>query len=58
MEFIETWLKSPDDALFVKKRSLEFWKCIVVMFQIAHDFTWRPNGSFYVLPVVIQNPCI
>ena len=24
--------------MFVKKLSLEFFKCIVVMFQLAHDF--------------------
>ena len=40
MEFTETWWKCPNDALFVKKLSLEFWKCIIVMFQLAHDFTY------------------
>ena len=39
MEFIETWWKWPNDALLLKKLSLEFWKCIIVMFQLAHDFT-------------------
>ena len=29
------------------------------MFQLGHDFTQFPaNGSFYVLPVLIQNLCI
>ena len=39
LEIIETWWKWPNDALFVKKPSLEFWKCIIVMFQLGHDFT-------------------
>ena len=39
MVFIETWWKWPNDALLLKKPSLEFWKCIIVMFQLAHDFT-------------------
>ena len=39
MEFIETWWKSLNDALFVKKLSSEFWECIIVMFQLGDDFT-------------------
>ena len=58
MEFIETWWKCPNEALFVKKLSLEFWKCIIVMFQLGHDFNWPTNGSFYVPAVFIQNLCI
>ena len=59
MEFIETWWKWANDALFVKKLSSEFFKCIIVMFQLAHDFPpLASNGSFYVLPVLIQNLCI
>ena len=59
MEFIETWEKWPNHAMFVKKLCLEFWKWIIVMFQLGHDFTQFPaNGSFYVLPVLIQNLCI
>ena len=38
MEFIGTWWKCPNDALFVKKLGSEFWKCIIVMFQLRHDF--------------------
>ena len=45
MEFIETWWKSRNDALFVKKLSLEFWKCILVMFKLAHDFTHFASKS-------------
>ena len=40
MEFIETWWKCANDALFVNNLSLELWKCIIVMFQLAHDFTY------------------
>ena len=59
VEFIETWLKWANDALFVKKLSSEFFKCIIVMFQLAHDFTpLASNGSLYLLPVLIQNLCI
>ena len=39
MEFIETLWKWPNDALFVKKLGSEFFQCIIVMFQLAHDFT-------------------
>ena len=38
IKFIETWRKSPNDALFVKKLSLQFWKCIIGMFHHAYDF--------------------
>ena len=38
-EFIETWWKCPNEALFVKKLSLEFSKCIIVMLQLGHHFT-------------------
>ena len=59
MEFIETWWKSPNDALFVKKPSSEFWECIIVMFQLGYDFTqFASQCSFCVLPVLIQNLCI
>ena len=59
MEFIETWWKSPNDALFVKKLSSEFWECIIVMFQLGYDFTqFASQCSFCVLPVLIQNLCI
>ena len=37
--FIETWWNCLNEPLFVKKHSLEFWKCIIVMFEFAHDFT-------------------
>ena len=40
MEFIETLWKWPNDVLFVKKLCSEFWECIIVMFQLAHDFTY------------------
>ena len=39
MKFIETWWKCPYDAYFVKELSSEFYKCIIVMFQLGHDFT-------------------
>ena len=39
MEFIETWWKCHDDALFVKKLRLEFEKSTIVMFQLCHGFT-------------------
>ena len=39
MELIETWWKWPNDALFVKKLGSEFFQCIIVMFQLSHDFT-------------------
>ena len=39
MEFIETLWKWPNDAWFVKKLSSEFFKCIIVVCQLAHDFT-------------------
>ena len=39
MEFIETLWKWPNDALFAKKLCWESWKCIIVMFHLAHIFT-------------------
>ena len=39
MKFIETWWKCPYDAYFVKELSSEFYKCIIVMFQLGRDFT-------------------
>ena len=48
MEFIETWWKCPNDALFVKKLRSEFWKCIIVMFQLGHDFTHLAYQSLFL----------
>ena len=59
MEFIKTWWKRPNDTLFLKKLSLEFFQCIIVMFQLAMILpNWPPKGSFYVVPILIQNLCI
>ena len=48
MEFIETWWKCPDDAMFVKELSSEFYKCIIVMFQLGRDFTHLAYQWFFV----------
>ena len=38
---------------------VEFRKCIIVMFQLVHDFTrLASQWLFYALPVFIQNLCI
>ena len=39
MKFIETWWKWQSAALFLKKLGSEFWKCIILIFRLAHDFT-------------------
>ena len=55
MKLIETWWKSLNDALFVKKLYLEFWKCIIVMFQLAHDFTHFSSQWLFLCATVLDS---
>ena len=45
-----------NDALLMKKLILEFSKCIIVIFQLVHDFTHLASKwVFFVLTVLIKN---
>ena len=48
MKFIETWWKCANDALFGEKLSSEFFKCIIVIFQLADDFTHFASQWLFV----------
>ena len=39
----------------MKKLCLEFWKCIVVMFQLAHDFTPLASQWVFVCAVCLDS---
>ena len=38
-----------------KKLSLEFWKCIIVMFQLAHDFTSLASQWVFVCAACLDS---
>ena len=58
MEFIETWWKWQNDALFVKKLGSEFFQCIIVMFQLAHDFTHFASKWLFVCATFLDSEAL
>ena len=58
MKFIETWWKLPNDALFVKKLSSELWKCIIVVFQLAHDFTHLASEWLFLCATCLDSEAL